>query len=177
MIQSTAFMAKTSAQPKMEDFIQETLAELLQNLGVTFRKFKVNIDNKHPSGSVVYRIDIDSDEASTLIGYHGETIYALQHLIKSLIWRKTNENVFIVLDVDGYRKRQEESVLALAMRKVEAARKTLETQILPPMSPYFRRVVHMALAGEEFSDIATESIGEGEHRSVTIKPKDTPSES
>lgn len=155
----------------MEDIIQETLALLLKNLGVIFRKFKVSVDNKHPSGVPVYRIDIDSDEASTLIGYHGETIYALQHLLKSLVWKKTNTNVFIILDVDSYRKRQEESVLNMAMRKVEAARKTLQDQPLPPMSPYFRRVVHMALAKPEFSDITTESTGEGDRRAVTIKVK------
>lgn len=158
----------------MEDLIQETLASILKNLGVVFRKFKVSHE-KQPSaahGAAVYRIDIDSDEAATLIGYHGETIYALQHVLKTLVWKKTTENVFIILDVDGYRKRQEESVLTLAMRKVEAARKTLQDQVLPPMSPYFRRVVHLALAKPEFSDIATESIGEGEERAVVVRVKE-----
>ncbi len=60
----------------MEDLIQETLAEVLKNLGVPFRKFRVQIDKNNPSGSVIYRVDIDTDEAATLIGYHGETIYA-----------------------------------------------------------------------------------------------------
>lgn len=155
----------------MEDLLQETLAEVLKNLHVEFRKFKVYIEHGKQNGSPVYRVDIDTDEAATLIGYHGETIYALQHILKSLIWKKTNENIYIVLDVDSYRKRQEESVLALAMRKVEAARKTFQDQTLPPMSPYFRRVIHLALAKPEFSDILTESIGEGEHRAVTIKVK------
>lgn len=155
----------------MEDLIQETLAQILQRMGVEFRKFKVAVDSRHPSGTKVYRIDIDTDEAATLIGYHGETIYALQHLLKTLVWKKSNENVFIIVDVDSYRKRQEESVLALAMRKVETARKTFQDQTLPPMSPYFRRVIHLALANPEFSDIVTESIGEGDHRSVTIKVK------
>lgn len=154
----------------MEDLIQETLAAILKNLGVVFRKFKVSHE-KQPSGVTVYRIDIDSDEAATLIGYHGETIYALQHVLKTLVWKKANENVFIILDVDSYRKRQEESVLALAIRKVDAARKTLQEQTLPPMSPYFRRIIHLALAKPEFSDIVTESMGEGEHRAVTIKVK------
>lgn len=156
----------------MEDLIQETLAEVLKNMGVTFRKFKVSVDKEHPSGTM-YRIDIDSDEAATLIGYHGETIHALQHVVKTLIWKKTNENVFIVLDVDSYRKRQEESVLALAIRKVETARKTLQDQVLPPMSPYFRRVVHTSLAKPNFSDIMTESVGEGDNRAVVIKVKTT----
>lgn len=155
----------------MEDLIQNTLAEVLKNLHVEFRKFKVNVDKNHPSGNMVYRVDIDTDDAATLIGYHGETIYALQHVLKTLVWRKTNENIFIILDVDSYRKRQEDSVLAMSMRKVEAARKTLQDQILPPMSPYFRRVIHMALAKPEYKDIETESVGEGDHRAVTIKVK------
>lgn len=155
----------------MEDLIQETLAEVLKNLGVIFRKFKVHVDKNHPSGQIVYRVDIDTDEAATLIGFHGETIYALQHILKSLVWKKANENVFIILDVDGYRKRQEESVIAIAMRKVESARKTFQDQILPPMSPYFRRVIHMALAKPEYADLVTESVGEGETRAVVIKVK------
>jgi len=152
----------------MEDLIQETLAEILKNLGVPFRKFKVKIDT-NPNGDKIYHVDIDTDEAATLIGYHGETIYALQHLLKTLVWKKANENVFIVLDVDSYRKRQEESVLSLTMKKVEAARTTLQDQILPPMSPYFRRIVHLAMTKPEYDDITTESVGEDDHRAVTIK--------
>lgn len=155
----------------MEDTIQETLADVLKNLGIPFGKFKLTVDKNNPSGHTLYRIDIDTDEAATLIGFHGETIYALQHVVKTLTWRKTGENVFIVLDVDGYRKRQEESVVALAMRKVESARKTLQDQALPPMSPYFRRVVHVALMQPSFSDITTESTGEGDQRAVVIKVK------
>lgn len=164
-------MIQSKPNMNTEDLIQVTLAEILQNMGVTFRKFKVNVDKDTSSGQPLYRVDIDTDEASTLIGYHGETIYALQHVLKTLVWKKADENVFIVLDVDSYRKRQEESVVAIAMKKVEAARKTLTDQVLPPMSPYFRRVIHMALAKPEFSDIVTESMGEGEHRAVTIKVK------
>jgi len=155
----------------MEDMIQETLAEILKNLHVPFRKFKVTVEKDHASGSPLYRVDIDTDEAATLIGYHGESIYALQHILKTLVWRKTDENVFIVLDVDSYRKRQEESVLALAARKVEAARITFQDQALPPMSPYFRRIIHLELAKPEYGDIVTESVGEGDHRAVTIKVK------
>lgn len=153
----------------MEELLQQTLAEILQRMGVPFRKFKVSIEGH--GASPIYRIDIDTDEAAALIGYHGETIYALQHLLKSLMWKKKNENIFVVVDVDGYRKRQEESVIALAMRKVEEARTTFQDQMLPPMSPYFRRVVHMALLKPQFEDVMTESVGEGDHRAVVVKVK------
>lgn len=153
------------------DKLQDTLASILQHLGVEFRKFKVEEDEtvfqgqKHP----LYRIDIDTDDASTLIGYHGETIYALQHLLKTIIWTQTGENVFVIVDVDSYRRRQEESVKKMALRKVEAVRKTQQEEILPPMSPYFRRIVHIYMTGKEFADIITESIGEGDQRQVVIK--------
>lgn len=162
-------MAKS--EPIMEDTVQETLAEILKNMGVTFRKFKVHQDKDMGTAEPLLRIDIDTDEASTLIGYRGENIHALQHILKTLIWKKTNQNVFVILDIDGYRKRQEENVISLTMRKVEAARKTLQTQTLPPMSPYFRRIVHMYLTKPGFEDLVTESVGENDRRAVTIKVK------
>jgi len=161
----------------MEELIQQTLAELLQNLGIPFKKFKVipiekGDINLHEGGEgITFRVDIDTDEASTLIGYHGETIYALQHLLKTLLWKKSEQNIYIILDVDSYRKRQEESVMNLALRKVEDVRKTLEPQRLPPMSAYFRRIIHLQFAKDEYSDITTESIGSEDHRAVVIKVK------
>ena len=157
----------------MEEKVQKILADILQHLGVAFRKFKVKEQKTHFHDEDVplYYIDIDSDEASQLIGFHGETIYALQHLLKTLIWKKLGESVFIVLDVDGYRKRQEESVKTLAEQKVLLARKTLQDQLLPPMSSYFRRIVHLYLNTDEFKDVTTESMGEGDNRQITIRIK------
>lgn len=164
-------MTKQSAPASIEDLIQETLAEVLKNMGVSFGKFKLTITEGIPPGTKLYRIDIDSDEASTLIGFHGETIYALQHLVKTIAWRKTGENVMVVLDVDGYRKRQEESVMMMTSKKVEAARKTFQDQTLPPMSPYFRRIIHLELTKPQYSDLTTESVGEGDRRAVVIRLK------
>ena len=78
------------------------------------------------------------------------------------------EDFTIVVDVDNYRKRQEDNVINLAERKVDMARKTTKMQVLPPMSPYFRRVVHLHLTKDQFDDVKTESIGDGDHRQVTI---------
>lgn len=164
-------MQSVNTTMAIEDLLQETLAELLKNLGIVFRRFKVTMEENYRAGAPIYRIDIDTDEASTLIGYHGETIYALQHLLKTLVWKKTDSTIFIILDVDGYRKRQEESVVNLALKKVELLRKTGKSQMLPPMSPYFRRVVHLSFTKPEFDDITTESFGEGDDRAVTIKLK------
>ena len=149
-----------------ETNIQEILEDLLRKMDSPFRKIKIE---KRDENS--FRMNIESEEPSRLIGHHGDTIMALQNVLKTIVWSKSDAETNVVLDVDDYRKRQEENVINLAERKVEAVRKTKSTQSLPPMSPYFRRLVHLHLAKEEFSDIETESVGEGTLRYLTIKAK------
>jgi spoIIIJ-associated protein len=150
----------------MDTLIQETLEEILNRLSTPFRK--IRIEKKEDN---TYRINIESEEPSLLIGHHGENIFALQSILRTIIFHKHDGDYNIFLDVDDYRKRQEENVLKMAERKVESVRKNGEAQALPPMSPYFRRLVHMHLAGEKFGDVTTESVGEGEGRHLTIKPR------
>jgi len=135
-------------------------------MSTPFRKVRLE---KKDDGA--YRVNIESEEPSLLIGHHGENIHALQNIIRVRVWnKKPEEKINIILDIDNYRKRQEENVLTMAERKVETVRKTMEEQSLPPMSPYFRRLIHLHLAGK-FEDITTESVGEGDYRYLTIKPK------
>jgi spoIIIJ-associated protein len=152
----------------METFIQELVEEILNKINSPFRKIRLEKRDEN-----TYRVNIESEEPSLLIGHHGENIYALQNIVKTIIWSKNAENCNIILDIDDYRKRQEENILSLAERKVDTVRKTNRQQPLPPMSPYFRRLVHLHLAQDKFSDIETESVGEGDSRYLTIKPKST----
>ncbi|MBN1494168.1 KH domain-containing protein [Candidatus Peregrinibacteria bacterium] len=154
---------------EIEKVIQEILEQLLIKLEAPYEK--VTVDKETALDSDIYKLNIEAEDPSMLIGFHGETIHALQHLLKIIAWKKTNSEFNIVLDVDNYKKRQEDNVLNLAKRKVDMARKTRKTQILPPMSGYFRRLVHLYLANPEFEDLKTESIGDGDHRQVTIVNK------
>lgn len=151
----------------IEEILKETLEELLNRLGTEYHKITVTEEEKDD-----FLINVESEEPSLMIGYHGENIQALQHILKVLVWKKAkNENFNILLDIDDYRKRQEENVITLAERKVEAARKTGRPQKLPPMSPYFRRKVHLYCMGAGFDDIETLSEGADERRYVIIKLK------
>jgi spoIIIJ-associated protein len=149
--------------------LQEILETILIKIEAPFDK--IIIEKEGNGDDPLFKINIETEDPSMLIGFHGENIQALQHLLKVASWKQTQKEFNILLDVDNYRKRQEENVINLAKRKVELLRKTKKTQILPPMSPYFRRVVHLYLAKEEYSDILTESIGDGDHRQVTIALK------
>ncbi|MFC1655662.1 protein jag [Patescibacteria group bacterium] len=150
--------------------IDKSLKEILETLLIKIEApfDKIHIDKEKSGDNDLYRINIETEDPSMLIGFHGENIQALQHLLKVIAWKQTKEDFNILLDVDNYRKRQEDNVINLAQRKVDMARKTKKTQVLPPMSPYFRRVVHMYLTEQDFKDIVTESIGDGDHRQVTI---------
>ena len=149
----------------METLIQEILEKLLQGLSTPFRKIRIEKRDEN-----TYRVNIESEEPSLLIGNHGENISALQNILKTIVWQKMDGDYNIILDIDDYRKRQEENVIKLAERKVEMVQKSRKAQPLPAMSPYFRRVVHLYLSSK-FKDIETESIGEGDFRHITIKPK------
>ncbi|MDP4008722.1 MAG: R3H domain-containing nucleic acid-binding protein [Candidatus Peregrinibacteria bacterium] len=148
----------------METIIKNLLDELLIKMGIDFMSIRVVEEESNE-----YYVNIDSEEAKDLIGRHGATLQALQTLLLTILKRKGEMGLNIVLDVDGYRKQQIEDVKALADRKVNFLRNSKKPQALAPMSPFFRRVVHTYLNSEQFSDVTTESTGNGERRKVVLK--------
>lgn len=153
----------------MDLVIKETLEKLLEILGISFSGVKITKESDN-----AYYAEIQTEHSSLLIGWHGETIAAIQHILKCLLWEEGLESkTQVIVDVDGYKKRQEESVLRLAERKAEQAIETGKEVKLPPMNPYFRRKIHMHLANSpKFKDtVITESVGDGMDRQIRIIPK------
>jgi len=148
--------------------LKELVEELLIKIGTEYSSLEVEKRDEK-----TFLVNIASEEASILIGHHGETIQSLQHLIKVLCYKKLAgaEEYNVIVDIDGYRKKQEDSVINLAERKVDFVRKTRRAQSLPPMSGYFRRIIHLHLMEPAFDDVETISEGEGESRHIIIKLK------
>lgn len=150
-----------------QEILQDLLTELLQKTNLSYSKIEV-IEEENNN----FNINIESSNPSELIGSRGETIQAIQHILKILAWKKAqNEHFNILVDVDNYRKKQEENALNLAIRKIDYARKTGREQSLPPMSAYIRRKIHLYCMGAGFEDIETYSKDEGETRHLVIKLK------
>ncbi|MFT7183709.1 MAG: spoIIIJ-associated protein [Oceanicoccus sp.] len=150
----------------MEKEIKQFVSEFLVHLGIDFTDLEVETLSENK-----LRVNVVSDEPSLLIGHHGENLIAMQKLIKVVVHKRFGEAVEVAFDVDSYRKRQEENVLAITKQKIEEVRSTRVQATLPPMSPYFRRVVHLFVRDDEYTDLETESMGEGNYRQVAIKPK------
>lgn len=150
----------------IEETLKDILEDLLKRLEIDYSKIEVSKDED------TYFINISSENPSLLIGYRGTNIQALQHVLKVLAWKKCeNEQFNILLDIDEYRKRQEENALSFAERKIEGARRFKKPQRLPPMPAYLRRKIHMLCMGAGYEDIETLSEGEGEERHIIIKLK------
>ncbi len=151
-------------------FIQDTLGKLLTFLSLPFDAINVTEEE----GGIT-RVDIVSNNASRIIGWHGETLNGLQHLVKSIVRakEKLEKSPFIVVDVDGYRRMQEDKVRKIAEQKADFVRRTGSRIALPPMSPYFRRIVHLHIANTPtLRDLMTESTGEGDYRQIVLRLKD-----
>jgi spoIIIJ-associated protein len=147
----------------MEEIIEETLRPILELMHIPVKGIHVESgEDNH------YRINVDVEDPQLMIGYHGGTLFSLQHLLKILLYKKAEQEFSIALDIDNYRKRQEENVLQMAEQKVDQVRKNSSSVKMPPMSPYFRRLIHLHLAKPEFQDVDTASTGEGNYRAVVI---------
>lgn len=151
----------------MEKKIKPLVSEFLVHLGIDFTDLETEaIDESN------YRVNVVSEEPSLLIGHHGENLQAMQKLIKVICHSQLGEDLTVIFDVDNYRKRQEENVLTITEQKIEEVRNSVaEKVLLPPMSPYFRRIVHLFIRDGEYSDLETESVGQGNYRQVVIKKK------
>lgn len=137
------------------------LEELLTFFGVN-TKVKV----KEEDGRIELEVE-DPNDSGRLIGRHGETLQALQHLINMMVRNQSGEQVRVGVDISGYKKARGET---LAAKAKETAAKVLESGkpvTLPPMNSGERRMVHMAVS--EIEGIETESAGEPPRRYVIIK--------
>lgn len=122
-------------------------------------------------GDNTFYVSIETSSSNLLIGWHGETIAAIQHTLKCILWKqKIGNDIQVIVDVDGYKKRQEESVIKLAERKAEYSVESQREIKLPPMNAYFRRKVHLFLADKFKDKVTTESTGEGQDRAIKIIP-------
>ena len=148
---------------------QDTLDELLQRMGVDA---KVLARWGEPTGTDAPRhvlVDLHGSDLSILIGHRGETLAALQYITRLIVGKELQHPLPIVLDVEGYRARREKQLRQLAQRMAQQAIERGRTMTLEPMPASERRIIHIEL--RDHAQVTTESIGEGDHRKVTIIPR------
>ena len=114
-------------------------------------------------------LNITGDDLGILIGRRGETLRALQYVVRLMVSHQLKHWTNLVVDVENYRVRRRRTLENLANRIAEDVARTGRSRALEPMPAYDRRLVHIALRNHP--RVATQSVGEGEKRRVTIVPK------
>ena len=115
-------------------------------------------------------LHLHGNNLGILIGKHGQTLDALQYLTNLTTNQGETARHFIMLDVENYRHRREETLKQLAVRLAGRVKKHGDRVVLEPMNGYERKVIHVALQNKEH--IATESEGQDPYRHVVIYYKD-----
>lgn len=117
-----------------------------------------------------YVYDLSGESLGILIGKHGQTLDALQYLTNLAANRGCEEGrIHVILDVEGYRSRREETLRRLAGHLAEKACRIHAEVRLEPMNRHERKIIHMAL--QDNYRVSTYSDGDEPYRCVVIAPK------
>lgn len=136
------------------------LSDILKGMGL--EDVTMDIMEKD-DGSV---ITFNGDGIAALIGHHGETLDSLQYLVALTCNRVDGEYYRITLDCGNYREKREATLKALAGRIAIKVKKTGRSQLLEPMNPYERRIIHAVVS--DIEGVYSKSKGEEPNRRVVI---------
>lgn len=149
------------------DEIADTAIAALKDVLKYFNVGEVTIDEyEGDEGELI--LDITGDDLAVLIGRHGRTLEALQFLISAITVRKIGYRYPVIIDVESYRNRQRQKLEALAKSTANRAASQGRSMKMRPMTPYERRIIHVALRDD--SRVETASEGEGAARHVVVVP-------
>ena len=160
------------------DLAGSTLRDLLNLLGLTHTEISARDPETAGDGQglVVQVLDVfgedddTSDELGLLIGRRGETLSSMQYLVNTIVGRTGDDAPVYGLDIEGYRRRREQTLVDLAHEIAQEVRETGDVITLEPMPASERRIVHLALETEP--GVRTESVGSGDRRQVEVMPAD-----
>lgn len=143
-----------------QDYIMTFTKELLKKLGIAADVAVEKTDE-------AYQVAIDGTDLGLLIGRHGQTLNAIEHIVGLAATTQANEYVRVTVDAGEWRAQREEQLKEMLTHAIERVKATGKPYELPPMSAKERRVLHMMVADD--AGISSESEGEGENRRIVIK--------
>lgn len=153
-----------------EKKITDWLKDLIELLEVKPKLIKVDKDE---TGAYQVQLDLDPADAGMMIGYHGDTIAALQLLLGAAHFNQGDKGEWqrVVVNINDYRQKRQESLEQLAQDTAEKVKQSGQPLALFNLNPFERRIVHMFLASDK--GIVTQSEGEGKDRHLIVGPFDS----
>lgn len=112
---------------------------------------------------------LETEDGGMVIGYHGETLEALQLVLSLMIAKKIGRFIRVSVEVGDYKKNRQEYLEKLAAQTRERVVSEQREVVLSELKAWERRIIHMILAQDE--EIESESMGEGKDRVLVIRPR------
>jgi spoIIIJ-associated protein len=156
---------------EQEQEAKQIVSGLLSRMGIEADVVAVDNPSSVPLSSEdppTIFLDILGRDLGMLIGRRGEHLSQLQYLINTLVNRKLGNWTRVIVDIEGYRSRREESLIGLAERVARQVARSGRSIVLEPMPPNERRIIHLTLRSHP--DVSTHSSGEGAQRRITVEP-------
>lgn len=143
-------LVKKEVESLFEKIGLPTTAEVLENEGA-------------------FQVTVNTEDNALVIGKHGNTLMALEHVIMLILVNKTGEFKRVTLEIGGYRQEREEYLKELSDRLKQEVIETGMEKSIRGLKPWERRLVHMTLSEDD--SVTTESTGEDRDRVLVIKKK------
>jgi spoIIIJ-associated protein len=148
------------------DIIADTAIEVIRDFLDYFGVEGASIDEyEGDEGELI--LDIVGENLAVLIGRHGKTLESFQFLVSAIVGKKTGFRHPVIVDVEGYRHRRKQKLVSIAKSSAARAIRQKREVNLRPMSPYERRIVHVALKDDK--RVVTSSEGAEPSRYVVIR--------
>jgi spoIIIJ-associated protein len=142
--------------------LEELLEEVVDALGL-------DVDVEVNEGGGELRGEVDGEDVGLLIGRHGQTIDAIQHLAQRIVFPDGPSTVRVVIDANGYRERRADALRAEADDAADEALRLGRPVELDPLPPFERRIVHEYL--RDRGDVSTHSEGDEPQRYLVVSPE------
>ena len=160
LFKSTMYEVTAISEIELMDEMKKYLKEIIENMGLT-------VQFESSKREDTYEITMYSDNNSILIGKNGQTLKALETMVRAKMNIEWNISPKIVLDVENYKEKRIEHLERLAIRLAKEVRATKVDAVLDNMNSYERRIIHNKLSN--FKGVSTVSEGEEPNRHVIIK--------
>ncbi len=141
---------------------EATLTELLSAAGLL-----VETRRREAAGEDEMLFELFGDDVEPLLANKGEGLTGLEVLVGRIASKRVGRPVHARLDAEGFRAHRKEALEELAQQSAQEVRRTRRPQLLPPLAPWERRLVHLALA--EDVEVETESEGDGFLKRVEVR--------
>ena len=149
---------QNKAKENVEKFLNDFVKQLPEGTQYEIEKTTTGLN-----------VNIKNAELGFLIGYRGETLYALQNILTAIAGKNVENKVRVILDIEGYKEKRQKTLEDLAEKVARTVVKTRKAVTLEPMQPYERKIIHSKL--QENSKVETKSIGEEPRRRIVVSLK------